>query len=408
MSPRNPRHPLPDSLRRASAVAGRLATALALVLLPHVVPAAPAGPTAAAAQQDDGAVEPNDYSDDANWLCRPGRDDLCAGELDATVVRADGTLSREGWEPDPDAPVDCFYAYPTVSTDEATYADMDADEAERRVVRQQFARFASVCRPYAPLYRQVTLAGLTAGMSDEDFDLTDGPGYDDVRDAFFHYLEHDNQGRPFVLVGHSQGSYVLTALLAREIESTAAHDRLLSAILAGATIAVPEDDDVGGDLRSTPLCRAEDQTGCLVAYSAFRATDPPPENTLFGQVEDADMRAACTNPANLSGGGAELDAYLSTDGTTIVGDQPAEPWVEGGPAVETPFVSVPGLLTAECATNEHATYLEVTVHGDPSDPRADDIVGDLTPQWGLHLVDVNLALGDLVSLVETQARAAGR
>lgn len=407
MSPRAHRLPLPDSLVPAPAAAGRLATAFALALLPHVVPATPVGPATATAQATETA-EPNDYSDGANWLCRPGRDDLCAGDLDATVVRADGTLSREAWEPDPDAPIDCFYAYPTVSTDEATHADMDADEAERRVVRQQFARFASVCRPYAPLYRQVTLAGLMSGSSDEDLDLTRGVQYDDVRDAFLHYLEHDNQGRPFVLVGHSQGSYILTALLAREIEGTPAHDRLVSAILPGATIAVPEDADVGGDLRSTPLCRSADQTGCLVAYSAFRATAPPPENTLFGQVEEPGMTAACTNPANLSGGSAELHAYLSAEGTTIVGDRPAEPWVEAGSAVETPFVSVPGLLTAECTTNEHAAYLEVTVHGDPSDPRVDDIGGDLTPQWGLHLVDVNLAQGDLVSLVEAQTRAIGR
>jgi hypothetical protein len=71
----------------------------------------------------------------------------------------------------------------------------------------------------------------------------------------------------------------------------------------------------------------------------------------------------------------------------------------------TPFVSVPGLLTARCATNEHATYLEVTVHGDPSDPRADDIGGDLSPQWGLHLVDVNVAMGNLLEIVRRQSEA---
>ena len=52
-------------------------------------------------------------------------------------------------------------------------------------------------------------------------------------------------------------------------------------------------------------------------------------------------------------------------------------------------------LTARCVSNEHATYLEVTVHGDPADPRIDDITGDLgapgqvLANWGLHLIDVN-------------------
>ena len=61
--------------------------------------------------------------------------------------------------------------------------------------------------------------------------------------------------------------------------------------------------------------------------------------------------------------------------------------------------------TGRCATNEHATFLEVTVHGNPSDPRADNICGDLTPQWGLHLVDVNLGMGDLVDIVREQGAA---
>lgn len=47
----------------------------------------------------------------------------------------------------------------------------------------------------------------------------------------------------------------------------------------------------------------------------------------------------------------------------------------------------------------------VTVHGDPTDPRVDDIGGDLTPEWGLHLQDVNLMMGDIVGTVRAQAAA---
>jgi hypothetical protein len=45
------------------------------------------------------------------------------------------------------------------------------------------------------------------------------------------------------------------------------------------------------------------------------------------------------------------------------------------------------------------------VNGNPSDPRIDDIGGDLTPEWGLHLVDVNVAMGDLVRIARRQASA---
>jgi hypothetical protein len=69
------------------------------------------------------------------------------------------------------------------------------------------------------------------------------------------------------------------------------------------------------------------------------------------------------------------------------------------------------MLTARCTSNENATYLEVTVHSDPSGPRTNDIVGDLgangqiLTDWGLHLVDVNLAIGNLVDIVGDQTKA---
>ena len=114
------------------------------------------------------------------------------------------------------------------------------------------------------------------------------------------------------------------------------------------------------------------------------------------------MQAACSNPAALGGGSGALHAYLSTGGSSITGSA-AQPQAVGEPAkaIDTPFVSVPGLLTAQCVSNEKGSYLEVTVHGNPSDPRTDEITGDvmqngqLNAGWGLHLIDVNLAMGNL-------------
>ena len=123
------------------------------------------------------------------------------------------------------------------------------------------------------------------------------------------------------------------------------------------------------------------------------------------------MAAACTNPAALGGGSGELHAYLATHGDTIVGVTPLKPWVSPERKIDTPWVSLPGLLTARCATNDNATYLEITVHGDPAGPRTDAIGGDVggnaRPQadWGLHLVDVNLAMGNLVDIVGSQSKA---
>jgi Protein of unknown function (DUF3089) len=357
------------------------------------------------------AQTPNDYSLDASWLCRPGRQDACSVDLVTTIVKADGSFTREEWKGDPNAPIDCFYVYPTVSTDPTPLSDMVADPAELNVIRQQFARFGSVCRVYAPLYRQVTLAGLRQAIAGGGgFSLSKGPQYDDVRDAWRHYLERDNRGRGVVLIGHSQGSYILTELIRQEIDGKPVQSRLVSALLLGATFAVPSGKDVGGSLQQIPLCRKPAQTGCVVTYVSFRASSPPPANTRFGKVTEPGMVAACTNPAALGGGTAALSAYLAADGRMIV-NTATVPWVVPERPVETPWVSVPGLLSARCASNEHASYLEITVNGDPADPRTDDIRGDLgvgnqiLADWGLHLIDVNLGMGNLVDIVRQQSRA---
>ena len=114
------------------------------------------------------------------------------------------------------------------------------------------------------------------------------------------------------------------------------------------------------------------------------------------------MEAACTNPAALGGGKAHLHAYLSTG---------QHQWVTPAEAIGTPFVSMPRLLSAECITNENGSYLAITVNEDAHDPRADEIPGDVmangkpNASWGLHLIDVHVAMGSLVEIVGKQARA---
>jgi len=208
---------------------------------------------------------------------------------------------------------------------------------------------------------------------------------------------------------------VLAELIRREIDGKPIQSKLLSAILLGTTIAVPKGKDVGGTFQDLPLCHSATQLGCLITYASFRSDVAPPANTLFGRVADANMVAACTNPAALGGGSGELHAYLSTTGTTITGTSPQKPWVMPEQAIATPWVSVPGLLTARCAANGNASgYLEVTVHGDAADPRTDDIAGDLRAgtsvlsNWGLHLIDVNLAMGNLLDIVKQQSTAYGK
>src|SRR5262245_20928402 len=103
------------------------------------------------------AAQPNDYSKREFWLCTPAGKDSCAVDLATTVVAPSGKFTKEKFKAPKDAPIDCFYVYPTVSLDQSGNSDMIAGPEEQNVIAQQFARFSSVCRVYAPLYRQVTL-----------------------------------------------------------------------------------------------------------------------------------------------------------------------------------------------------------------------------------------------------------
>ena len=358
----------------------------------------------AAANDVAGGHAAVDYDDNDNWLCRPDHPRACASDQTATVVAADGTLSREAFRADPNAPVDCFYVYPTVSLDTTPNSDTEAGPEELGVINGQFARFGSVCRTFAPLYRQVTLPALRAGMSGQAMAVDRDKGYQDVLAAWNHYLEHDNQGRGVVLIGHSQGAGVLTRLIADEIDGKSVQQRLVSALILGSSgVTVPDGQRGGGTFDHVPACRAPDQTGCVVQYASFRATLPPPATSLFGRPREGGGTSLCVNPANVAGGPGELDAYLRNG--------PDSSWVIPAQKIDTPFVKVPGLLSAQCVRDRGLSYLEVTVHGDPADPRADDIAGDVVQNgqvaapWGLHLVDVHLAMGNLVDLVRSQSEA---
>jgi hypothetical protein len=358
------------------------------------------------------AMPRNDYGNAASWLCLPGRTDACAVDEDATVVAANGTLTPEKFTPASDPPIDCFYVYPTVSFDQSVVSDMNPGPEEKSVVVQQFARFASVCRTYAPLYRQYTLMSLVARQTGKPMALPADPyiGYHDVVDAWNYYLAHYNNGRGVVLIGHSQGSGVLTALIKNEIDGKPAQKQLVAAILGGTRLAVPPGKDVGGDFESVPLCHSDTMPGCVIAFASFRATVPPPPNTIFGKVEQPGMEAACVNPAALDGGAEH--AYMATNWRGFGNSPPTtgDSWAKGE-TVTTPFVSLPGLLSAECARNDNGTYLAITVHGDPADPRVDDISGDtmangqVLTNWGLHLVDMNLFMGNLVDIVRSEGAA---
>jgi hypothetical protein len=355
------------------------------------------------------AALPGAASASTTWLCRPGATaNPCAPGLATTTISPTGqTLGRVTPKKTRNPKIDCFYVYPTVSNQPGPQATKKVDPEERSIALYQAARYSSACRIYAPMYRQVTIAGLlkpatvTAAMQKT--------AYNDVRDAWRDYLKHDNKGRGVVFIGHSQGSFVLRQLIANEVDRKASvRKRLVSAILLGGNVLVKKGSDHGGDFQNIKACHSATQLRCVVAFSTFG--DTPPANAVFGVagrgrsvVGGRDVKGSevlCTNPAALGGGSAPLTSIFPTTPfapgtaigieTTQVGfpqPQPGTPWIEAQ------------AYTGQCSKANGANVLKIT--GEPGAPVL-KALPDAT--WGLHLVDANIALGDLVTLVDSQAR----
>lgn len=377
--------------------------ALAATLVVDVAPPTTAGPDPA-------------YADGRSWLCRPDLpQDACDVDLDATAIGPDGSLSVDRHRP-ADAPqIDCFYVYPTVSNDPTWQSDLQPDEAEYSAVRLQFARFGEACRLFAPLYRQGTLRRLRAPAGGPPPQGEPPPagvgGYSDVRDAWSWYLANENGGRGVVLIGHSQGGAMLTRLIAEEIDGRPVQERLVSALIIGAPVTVPAGADVGGSFRSIPLCRSAGQTGCVVSYATYRDRAPPAADARFGRAREG-LRIACVNPASLAGGPGRPRSYFRTRGFLNGSGGAEQPeWLKPPRDIATDFVTTPGLLTTECVRRGEFDYLELRVNADPADPRADDLAGHIVRatgpdySWGLHLIDMDHAMGSLIDLVRAQSQA---
>jgi hypothetical protein len=334
------------------------------------------------------------------WLCKPGQSpDPCNVGLATTVFSPTLHKLKVIHPARVKKPaIDCFYVYPTVSDQKTTLANLHIGPEERSVSLFQAARYSQYCRVFAPMYRQVTLTGLVSGKL-----TAKGAAIplSDVRAAFAAYLRTYNHGRGFVLIGHSQGSFVLEQLIAKDIDrKPAVRKRLVSALLFGGNVLVKHGTGVGGSFQHVPACRSATQLGCVIAFSTFDQV--PPANSLFGRTSVAGEQVLCTNPAALGGGAANVDPVFPSQsfagGTQTAASIAALKLTL--PRASTPWVSEPGAYRAQCSSAAGANVLEISPQGAAETPQpAPD------PTWGLHLADANIELGNLVSVVHDEANA---
>jgi hypothetical protein len=386
--------------------------------------AASAGPTSAAgsggmapagvkidrsALADVGTDKPLDYADPRMWLCRPGNDpDECDAKLDSTELLPDGTRKIVPHVKAAQPAFDCFYAYPTVKlTSAGPMTDFMNIAITLDPLLGQAARFNEVCRMYAPLYRQNGVVPGAGGMPTPggDFML----GLQDVRDAFQYYLKNLNAGRKVVLMGHSQGTGMITQMMITDVDPVPeVRAKLVSAVLLGGGVAVPIGQKVGGTFKNIPLCDTPGQTGCVMSYVSYSSEVPPTEMSLFGRSPGEGQTVGCTEPAALAGhAGARysgsyfrlerINPGLSPDGFDAL---PKD--------VTTGYILYRDVFRGTCKDTGTHSYLEISLElpaGDMRPPppyHSRAIEGAL----GLHLVDYALELDDLIGAVRLQGAAA--
>jgi hypothetical protein len=343
-----------------------------------------------------GALSTGPDAAGVTWLCRPGQPgDPCRFTESAATITAAGTTSVVPASGAANPSFDCFYAYPTVEPGPPDNAPAAVTPFEEGAAVAEASRFSQVCNVWAPTYRQRTSVSLNKGLgSDRKADLI---SYDSFLAGWKDYLANDNDGRPVIFIGHSQGAANLIRLLRGEIDDNPAlRSRMVLAIILGGNVQVPDGRTVGGSFKHIPECTSTHETSCVIAYSSFAAT--PPRDALFGrpgagvslqsgQTQKSGVHVVCTNPADLgSASAAPLTPYFFATKR-----QAAETGVS--------WVTYPGLYTAKCMSKAGANWLQIS--SAPGDPRP-VVKAALGPTWGLHEYDVNLALGDLI---EDVARA---
>ncbi|CAN5297839.1 DUF3089 domain-containing protein [soil metagenome] len=270
-----------------------------------------------------------DYSLPETWQAFPGRDGLER----STPPGLSAVNEAE-------APADVFFIHPTTYLDNSVWngpwdAPDDVARLNPAVLLNQVSAFNGCCRLYAPHYRQATLAGLGNPQAV-------ALAYSDIAAAFRYFIARHNDGRPFIIASHSQGTAHAIRLLQEEILGTPLQDRLVAAWLVGGYVP-----DNFGEL-GLPVCDAPDQTGCVLSWNTSqtgrRGANILIDNKTYwwrGAEKSSDQAPAiCVNPLTWRRQGA-ADAQANP-GSLALSRGPY-------PTVASPLPALtPHLTGAEC------------------------------------------------------------
>ena len=204
------------------------------------------------------------YADKASWAALPEIEE-------GSDLRPDNLVFDDM---PPAERANLFFVHPTTfySTDNwnQSIEDENANKLTNDwVMRDQASIFNSCCNVFAPRYRQATLFSFYAG---EDGQKALDLAYEDVKRAFYYFIENYNKGGPFILASHSQGSLHLDRLLEEEISGS----ELISQMVAAYPIGYPIDESNG-----IPVCESSLEVGCQVSWNTYKESETDNNNIDF-------------------------------------------------------------------------------------------------------------------------------
>ena len=200
-----------------------------------------------------------DYADATNWAALPTRFDS-----------ADVVPFKEWTDVQGETEVDVFFIHPTTYTkkkgNNQWNASLDNEKLNRRTdastIRYQASLFNGVGNVYAPRYRQAHIESFYTHKK-KDAASALNLAYEDVRNSFNYFLEHFNEGRPFVLAAHSQGTFHAARLIREEIENQPVQQQMIVAYLPGMPVR-------SNYFESITPCKTPEETGCFCSWRTFR------------------------------------------------------------------------------------------------------------------------------------------
>ena len=200
------------------------------------------------------AVIPSDYSDPDNWLSLP----------------------------DTEKHFDAIYFYPTVTNDDSEGAPKvcDIDYEPMRtlaagVLELQASVYADSTNLYAPFYRQVNMPAVEGATEEEREALLNGIPKTDVFASLDYYFENYNEGKPFILAGHSQGSQLLTMVLG---EYMGEHPEYLERMVAAYVLGYSVTKDFLNENKHLKFAEGVDDTGVIVSWNTEGEENKNQEN----------------------------------------------------------------------------------------------------------------------------------